>query len=127
MYQHNRLSVQPKLDWRLETDLANGAVKLFLINAGLGPAKVSRMRVVLDGIQVPIAGAEVCAALDTTLNTTGHDCFEMGDDDWIFLRPNATLTLYAANVTEPEALDALDDLRIGANYCSLYDQCETLE
>lgn len=132
-YEHNRLSVMPKLDWRtVYGDDKGQRLDIILINAGLGPAKVSNLKISVNEKIVPMEGARACTTLDDlleadSLNSTQAKCFSVDVDDWVFLKPDEKLVLYSTGASSDEIdTDIIESIGVTARYCSLYDQCEEL-
>ncbi len=132
MYEHNRVSVLPKLDWRVVyADAAGPRFDVVLINAGLGPAKVSDLKISVDGAIYGMADGTACDQIDTLLGVTPQhgdqsDCFSIDQEDWTYVRPNERLVLYTTGPGKTLNTDAFPTIGVSAQSCSLYNQCEDL-
>jgi len=133
--EHNRLSVRPQLDWRIEED-RNGRLTVALINVGLGPAVVENVRLVHDGRELGLVGEDACSQLSAVVNRADIEaweqtCFTLGDsaEAEIYLNDDDRLVLYES---EPRSgvewlpAGAAEHITIRATYCSLYEQCFSL-
>lgn len=130
MYEHNRISVMPKLDWRIAFGGGQASrVEVTLINAGLGPAKVSDIKLVVNNAIYPLSEGKACAVIEALTGATatakGAACFAIDVDDFVYIKPDDKLVLYSSG-TQPINADAITQLSAQALYCSLYDQCEDL-
>ena len=135
--RHMRLSVQPRVDWRIEEDAGAGTVILSLANVGFGPAVVSDLAFVIDGEAVRATGPEACAEVDGRIGRGDAErwdtaCFSnIGE---YVLRPGDTVVIYGnrpapAHADEDHAASRVDFRRFGATarYCSFYEECWSLE
>lgn len=133
--EHNRLSVRPQLDWRID-DAPDGSLTVSLINVGLGPASVNDVHIIYLGRPLGLAGEEACSELDRQLNRSPeqwtHECFTVGDSAaaQMFIRSDEHIDLYHSTPRRPGALGATmpqpGNFAIRAHYCSMYDQCFVL-
>ena len=116
-YQHNRLSVMPKLDWReAYGDPTTPQLEITLINAGLGPAKVSDIKITVNSTILPIADGRACDHLNALIGAVAAQCFIIPKDDWVFVKPNDTLVLYRAGTPKAATVDltGLDAIGVSA-------------
>lgn len=137
-YQHNRVSLMPKLDWRFEYNRSNDFVfQIRLINAGLGPAIISQASILIDGRSLGGLNAASCSAIDEWVGLTGiehigNSCWSMEQGEEIYMNPSEELILYQIgphNSGEDRWVSTSQVQRIGvlAEYCSFYGDCQTLE
>jgi hypothetical protein len=136
MREHNRLSVRPQLDWRIEED-RNGRLTVARINVGLGPAIVRNVRLVHDGRELGLASENTCNHLSVAIHRADIEawdqtCFTVGDsaEAEIYLNDDDRLVLYEIEPrlgVEWLPAGAAEHITIRATYCSLYEQCFSLE
>jgi hypothetical protein len=136
MREQNRLSVRPQLDWRIVED-RSGHLTVALINVDLGPAIVRNVRLVHDSRELGLAGQDACNHLSVALHRADIEawdqtCFTVGDsaEAEIYLNDDDRLVLY--EVEPRPGVDWLpagagEHITIRATYCSLYEQCFSLE
>jgi hypothetical protein len=130
--RHARLSVQPRVDWRIEMDAASGLITLSLANAGFGPAVVSGVAFVIDGEPIPATGLDACREVSRRIGRDG-DAWDIGcfsNEDEYVLRPGDSVVIYGnrpapAHAAADHAADIVDYHRFGASgrYCSFYEDC----
>lgn len=129
--RHARLSVQPRVDFRLTED-ATGAVEIAMVNVGFGPAIVTEVTLEHGETDLGQVDVDACQDLDRLLGREGDawdtGCFVM-DGDYV-LRPGDAVTLYASRPAEgtntEEWRDKLIDyakIELNARYCSFYEDC----
>jgi hypothetical protein len=130
--RHTKLSVQPRLDWRVEQDVSTGTVTFSLINVGFGPAVLTEVSLYFGDEDLGPAGAEACAGMDRRLGRDGDAwdtrCFAMQGE--YVLRPGDSVLLYgsrpaAAGTAGDERVAAVDIGKVSADarYCSFYEDC----
>lgn len=115
--KHNRLMVQPILDSELNTEL-DGNWVLLVQNSGLGPARVTRADILVDGKPQPSTAAAARAlGLDTS-------CMGSGSLVHFYRVNQRQMVLSSAGpacALKPEQLEALlKRLSITLHYESLY-------
>jgi hypothetical protein len=129
--RHARLSVQPRVDLRIELNDSAGTVLLSMVNVGFGPAIVTNVAFVVDGERVPATGPDACAEIDRRLGRGGeawdNACFT---SDEHVLRPGDSVVIYGsrpapAHAAEDHAAAAVDFRRLAASarYCSFFEDC----
>lgn len=134
--RHTRLSVQPRVDWRIEQDALTGTVVLSLVNVGFGPALINDLAFVIDGEPIPATGPEACAEIDRRVERAEDARWDMAcfthQGDYV-LRPGESAIIYASRPAPAHAgLDhsaaLIDYRRFGATgrYCSFYEDCWTI-
>ncbi len=134
--KHARLSVQPRMDWRLSEDGDSGEVRITMINAGFGPAIVTDVVFFHGETEIGPAGFPTCDRLDGLLGRAGDDwdtaCFVMSDE--YVLRPGDEALIYASvaapELSPEEREDKLIDFEkvmVEIRYCSLYEDCWRLQ
>ncbi len=134
--RHARLSVQPRLEWRVETDSA-GTLGYSLVNNGFGPAVLTDLTLAVDGTPVGPDGLETCGRIAALLGRSDParwetHCFDKEGD--LVIRAGDRITIFASRAvpgspaTEPPPARE-DYLRVTASgrYCSFYDECWPLE
>jgi hypothetical protein len=129
--RHTRLSVQPRIDWRVEQDSDARSITFSLVNVGFGPAVIKEASLHFDGEALGPLGLATCAELDRRLGRDGDAwdaaCVAM-DGDYV-LRPGDTILLYGSRPSPANAgghpADETDVGRVSADarYCSFYDDC----
>jgi hypothetical protein len=130
--RHARLSVQPRLDWRIEQDSTAGTIKLSLVNVGFGPALMREVALIVDGDRIPTSGTAACNEIDRRLGRDGDAwdtaCITISGE--YVLRPGDSVLLYgnrpAPNLANDDHdQDSIDYRRLGAEalYCSFYEEC----
>lgn len=130
--RHTRLSVQPRVDWQIEQDIDQGTVTLSLVNLGFGPAVLTDVRLVHDGVEVGPPGPEACAEMNRRVGRDGPEwdtaCFTLGEQHVV--RAGDSVKLWAsrpdpARGAESPAIARIDHARFAARarYCSFYDEC----
>jgi hypothetical protein len=131
--RHARLSVQPRIEWRITEDATRGTIELSLANVGFGPGTLRGLAFVIDGQPIPAVDLEACQEVSRRIGR--HDeakwdtrCFANAHD--YVLRPGDTATIYAsapvaALADTDHAADLVDYRRFGASatYCSFYEDC----
>lgn len=133
--KHNRLSVQPRVDWQVNVD-SRGSLSFRLVNKGFGPAVLHDLTLLVDGKSVGPDGVATCEKISALLGRDGPDwqtgCFEV-DGDYI-LRAGEDVLVYESLLKEgaPAAdapLDRRDYMRVtvAGEYCSFYEDCFRLE
>lgn len=133
--RHARLSVQPRLEWRLTEETGSGLFEISVANVGLGPAIVRSIAVTLDGTPKSLASLEACDALAAALGRSGEDfdtrCFVQQTDRVI---PAGTaLPLFRSEPAPghaPQGEVELPDYRrfsVTGTYCSFYEDCWQIE
>ncbi len=133
--RHQRLSVQPRLDWKVDVT-RDGEATYALANVGFGPAVLKSLTLTVDGKPVGPDGPATCAAIDTALGRGAPgwltSCFDM-EDEYVIPAGNSVL-IYASlkapgsTATAP-AMSPETYLRLAARgtYCSFYDDCWSLK
>jgi hypothetical protein len=131
--QHAKLSVQPRVDWRIEEDAVSGTLALSLVNVGFGPAIIRDIAVAVDGEPVPTDSLEACEEIARRIGRADPAlwdlaCFVQPEEH--VLRPSETVVIFAsrptsAHAAEDHATDVVDYRRLGASarYCSFYEDC----
>jgi len=136
-YKHNRISVIPKLDWRISFNELDYLFELKLINVGLGPAIIENLNIVFEDELRSTDTLNACLDLDAFLDSTGKDqevnfCWTMANDEQVFLRSGEELIIYRVghdDISDRKWIAPKQAQSVGlyANYCSLYNQCYLLE
>jgi hypothetical protein len=135
MRRHARLSVQPRLEWRLAEETRSGLFEISLANVGLGPAIVKSLAIRLDGTPKPLADLAACDEIGAALGRSRDDfdtrCFVQQNDRVI---PAGTeLPLFRSEPAPGRAAPdeaALPDYRrfsVSGTYCSFYEECWQIE
>lgn len=131
--RHTKLSVQPRVDWRIEEDLASGTLALSLVNVGFGPAIVRDIAVVVDGEPVATDSLEACQEIARRIGRGDParwdlSCFAEPDEH--VLRPGDAVVIFGSRPTQAHAAEdqtasVVDYRRLGARarYCSFYEDC----
>lgn len=130
--RHARLSVQPRIEWGIETDTRTGVFEITLVNVGLGPAIVRSLAISIDGTPRPLTGLHVCEAVSQTLGRAPEafdtTCAVLARDRVV--RAGDRLSLYrSAPVPDHPvgpATAVLPDYRrfaVSGTYCSFYEEC----
>lgn len=127
--RHTRLSVQPRVDWRLLQEGSTGEVSISLVNSGFGPAIITHSAILHDGVELGRSGFAACDKLAEVLDRTGPDwdtsCFVLGDD--YVLRPGETVRLFGSKPAPgrpaPPVAIPFEALSVNADYCSFYEDC----
>ena len=135
-YDHNRVSITPKLDWRTSYNYSDYAFELRLINTGLGPAIVRDLEVTIDGVSFATDTMLACGKLDEFFDLTEFEheqnaCWTMALDEELYLRVDEEIVVYRVGKrvdSENEWIGTHKAHSVGlsANYCNLYNQCFTL-
>lgn len=136
-YDHNRVSVTPKLDWRKYYNYSDFAFELRLVNRGLGPAIVRHLEVTIDGKNFTTDTMLACGKLDQFLGLDEFEheqnaCWTMPLDEELYLKVDEEIVVYRVGRrtdtgTEWVGTQKADLIGLFADYCSLYNQCFTLE
>lgn len=136
-YDHNRVSVTPKLDWRKYYNYADFSFELRLVNRGLGPAIVRNLEVTIDGENFTTDNMLACGKLDhfLGLNEFEHEqnaCWIMSLDEELYLKVDEEIVVYRVGRrsdtgTEGVGTQTAHLIGLSADYCSLYNQCFKLE
>jgi hypothetical protein len=136
-YNHNRVSVSPKLDYRIEANTtSDGLLKIELINVGLGPAIVKNILVTFDKVAIGRSGWETCSKIDQIYGLNNIEAFEkycwiLSEEEEIYLREDEEITIYQhkpKNQNDDYVLgDDFKRLGLSVRYCSLYNDCWTLD
>lgn len=129
--RHTRLSVQPRIDWRVMQDAATGSLAFSLVNVGFGPAVMEEVVMFFDGETLGPIGTDTCAELARRIGREGDtwdtDCSAI-EGEYV-LRPGDSLTLFASrpspSATSDHRVSEADARKVSANarYCSFYDEC----
>lgn len=131
--RHARLSVQPRLEWRVAQDDDAGTFALSLVNGGIGPAITSNVELVFDGRVLGPIGPETCEALDRALGHDGPDwetaCVRLPSENVI--RPGESMVIYGTRPDQSNTreqplapvVDLLPKIEARARYCSFYGEC----
>jgi hypothetical protein len=130
--RHARLSVQPRIDWRIIEDAVPGTVELSLANVGFGPGVIRDLAVVIDGEAIPAVDLDACLEVSRRIGRDGDawdtHCIAIADE--YVLRPGETVAIYssrpiAAHAGEGHTAALVDYRRFGARatYCSFYEDC----
>lgn len=127
--RHTRLSVQPRLEWRVEADTRTGVFEVTLVNVGLGPAILKSAAIAVDGTERPFSGLETCAVVSEALGRTPEafdtHCFVQSGDRVI--RDGESLSLYqsvpAPGTTPDATVEDYRRLSVSGTYCSFYEDC----
>ena len=132
---HQRLSVQPRLDWNIEAG-REGDIAYSLVNNGVGPAVLKSLILTVDGKPVGPDGPATCAAVDAAIGRGLPDwdtgCFDMVED--FVIRAGTSVVVYASRratglPAEPLRVPPEEYLRLGVvgRYCSFYEDCWELD
>jgi hypothetical protein len=124
---HNKLSVRPHVGFLVEDNFEASGVGLFVENNGLGPARIERLTVYLDGHLVGVRDLDSIHAKNRIIfrNTspqwyTSEYAFNLksGERLGVFFSP-------PSNIKNVSAFQELVDKRIFVigEACSLYDEC----
>jgi len=130
--RHTRLSVQPRVDWRIEQISEAGSVIVSLANLGFGPAIISDVTLMFDGEPLGPADPATCDEMDRRLGRDGDAwdtaCFTITGE--YVLRPGDSVVIYGSRPDETLAgqdhtKDEIDFRRVSADarYCSFYEDC----
>lgn len=133
--RHNRLSVQPRVDWQVKVDL-RGSATYKLVNKGFGPAMLREITLLVDGKAVGPDGVVTCQRISALLGRDGPDwetrCLEV-EGDYI-LRAGEDVLVYESRLKDGAPalntpLDRRDYMRVTVKgrYCSFYEDCFRLE
>jgi hypothetical protein len=134
--RHARLSVQPRIDWRIEEDAGLGTVTLSLVNVGFGPAIVTDLAFVIDGERIPATGLEACEEVSRRIGRDGEawDMACFSNEKEYVLRAGDSVVIYGnrpapAHAAEDHSAELVDYRRFGAEarYCSFYEDCWRLD
>ncbi|HVL19909.1 MAG TPA: hypothetical protein VM422_02805 [Amaricoccus sp.] len=133
--RHARLSVQPRLEWRLVEESRSGVFEISLANVGLGPAIVRSVAIGVDGIPkrlTDLAGCEaIAAALARSREEFDTRCFVQQNDRVV--RAGTELPLFRSEPADghaPADEVELPDYRrfsVTGTYCSFYEDCWEIE
>jgi hypothetical protein len=135
--RHARLSVQPRIEWRISEDARLGTLELSLTNVGFGPGAIRDAAFVVDGEALPAVSLEACREVSKRIGRDDEEtwdtyCFA-SDRDYV-LRPGETVALFssrptAAHAGEDHSAAVVDYRRLAASatYCSFYEECWKLE
>lgn len=133
--RHARLSVQPRLEWRVIENTRTGIFEINLVNVGLGPAILKSVAVSIDGTAKPLSGLDVCAEISTSLARPDAVfdslCFVQATER--IVPAGEELSLYRSEPAPGEAVDPSapppDYRRFGVtgSYCSFYEECWRIE
>lgn len=137
-YEHNRVSISPKLDWRFDYNIENGSVfKIRLVNVGLGPAIVKDISLVIDEEIVGLFNFATCGKLDIFLDIDELDhsanvCWGMEAEEELYMKSGEEITLYNVGPNKYEKTKWVPPSQAGrvgvfANYCSFYNECAVLD
>lgn len=129
--RHTRLSVQPRVDWSIQIG-PTGEMSYSLVNAGLGPAILTELNLMVDGEVVGPDGVATCAEVDRRLGREGDDwetgCFDMEGD--FVIRAGDSVVVYSSRreegvpgVSEPPRPEEYLRLKPAGRYCSFYEEC----
>lgn len=130
--RHARLSVQPRIEWGIETDTRTGVFEISLVNVGLGPAIVRSLAIAIDGTPKPLTGLDVCAAISQTLARAPEDfdtsCAVLSHERVVSAGDRLVLYRSAPVPDHPvdTATGAVTDYRrfvVSGTYCSFYEEC----
>lgn len=131
--RHAKLSVQPRVDWRIEEVAVAGTLSLSLVNVGFGPAIVRDIAVVVDGEPVTTDSLEACRAIAGRIgrgDPARWDLACFAEPDEYVLRPGDSVVVFgarpaAARAAEDQTAAAVDyrRLSVSARYCSFYEDC----
>ncbi len=130
--RHARLSVQPRVEWRIHEDAGAGTLELSLVNVGFGPAVLSDVAVIVDGQKIAMKDLDACAEVGHRIarehGAWDSQCF-VNPDEYV-LGSNDTVLVFgskpiAAHAGEDHSGALVDYRRLGvtADYCSFYDEC----
>ena len=134
--RHTKLSVQPRVDWRIEEDAVSGTLALSLVNVGFGPAIVRDIAVLVDGEPIATESLEACQEIAGRIGRGDParwnlSCFAEPDEH--VLRPGDTVVIFGsrpsrAHAAEDQTGAVVDYRRLGASarYCSFYEDCWAL-
>ena len=134
--RHARLSVQPRIEWRILEDAVPGTLDLALTNVGFGPGVLRNVAFVLDGAAIPAVDLDACKEVARRIGREDDDwdthCFA-SDGDYV-LRPGDTVSIFSSRPVEALAArdhsaELVDYRRFAASatYCSFYEDCWKLE
>jgi hypothetical protein len=131
--RHTRLSVQPRVDWRIEEEAASGTIALSLVNVGFGPAIISELAYVIDGERIPAVDLDACVEVSRRIgrdDPARWDTSCIASDSEYVLRAGDSVVLFGSRPTPPHAAAdhsaALVDYRrfaASGRYCSFYEDC----
>jgi hypothetical protein len=130
--RHARLSVQPRIDWRIEMDAATGQITLSLVNVGFGPGVVSGVAVVVDGEPIPATGTDACLEVSRRIGRDGDawDTACFANESEYVLRAGDSILVYGSRPAPAHAgadhtAELVDYHRFGVTgrYCSFYEDC----
>jgi hypothetical protein len=130
--RHTRLSVQPRVDWRIEEDAASGTIALTLVNMGFGPAVISDLAFVIDDKPIPANGPDACNEVSRMIGRDGEvwDTACFSNENEYVLRPGDSVMIYGnrpapAHPAGDHSADLVDYRRFAASgtYCSFYEDC----
>jgi hypothetical protein len=131
--RHTKLSVQPRVDWRIEEDAGGGTLTLSLVNVGFGPAIVRDIAVLVDGEPIATDSLEACHEIAARIGRADPgrwdlSCFAEPNEH--VLRPGDAVVIFGsrpnqAHAAEDQTEAVVDYRRLGARarYCSFYEDC----
>lgn len=133
--RHARLSVQPRIEWRIAENTRTGIFEISIVNVGLGPAILRSVAVGIDGKPMVLNGLDACAAISRALarpaDAYDTGCFVQSTDRVV--RAGDELSLYRSEPAPAAAVDAgapVADYRrfaVTGLYCSFYEECWRIE
>ena len=136
-YHHNRISVRPKIDWRIDTNTPeHGLLDFRLVNVGLGPAIIKDILLVFDREIIGRVGSESCSKVDLLLGIEEIEpeysyCWILNEEEEIYLREDEEITLYKVDIedeNEPHVPETVfKKLGLHVEYCDMYDYCWILD
>lgn len=135
--QHNRLSVMPNLAFELNYD-EKGTSGLYLYNRGLGPARIKSINTLLNGEPLPenqsihyIASALKTEELGLVASETVTSAHYLYPDSIVDVDEVINLIGIPPGSLARDKVGGYRDffysyVQIVIEYCSLYDDCETV-
>ena len=133
--RHARLSVQPRLEWRIDADDRAGMLTVSLANVGLGPAILKTVSILIDGQPRPLTDLQTCEEISRQVGRPADtfDTYCLVQSSERVVRAGDTLELYRSQPAPEHAGDhaspGVDYRRFGVagTYCSFYEDCWKIE
>ena len=135
--RHARLSVQPRIEWRVGADAVSCTLDITLANVGFGPGVLSGIAIVVDGEAIPAVDLAACRQVTERIGRAVEadwdtHCFANRRD--YVRRAGDTVSIFAsrpaaarAGEDHSAALVDFSRLAVTATYCSFYQDCWPLE
>ncbi|MFT3973629.1 MAG: hypothetical protein QM699_09325 [Amaricoccus sp.] len=135
--RHARLSVQPRLEWRIEQDTRSETFEVSVVNVGLGPAILRAVAITVDGDPKRLADLAACDAVSAALGRAPQDfdatCFVQSTRARRAGRRRTGALPERARARAPghgrrRPADRLyRRFAVTGRYCSFYEECWPIE